>query len=117
MSEVQEEDLIIQQGSVYLHVFSYVDSVGAAKNLTGFTARMQIRKKITSATPEYDSATGNDITITDAVNGKITLVIPTAVTALFTFSSGFYDIEIVDSSGEATRILQGEVTLSKEVTR
>jgi hypothetical protein len=91
-------------------------------DLTGYTARMQVRKYIDSATKIAELTTENlssfriilgNPTPTD---GTITLFIRAEDTRAIT-TSGFYDIEIISPSNEVDRILQGEFVLSPEVTR
>lgn len=87
------------------------------KDLTNYTARMQIREDVDSTSTLVSlTSTGGDIAIV-AADAKITITIATTVTAALDFETAVYDLELVDASGEATRILEGEVTLSKEVTR
>lgn len=89
----------------------------APTDLTGYTARMHIREEVDSTTPIIElTSTGGDITL-DVLVGKITVTISATVTATFTFETAVFDIELEDGSGEVTRIAEGEVTLSTEVTR
>ena len=87
------------------------------KALAGWSARMQIRDDINDDTPlvSLTSAAG-DISISQQ-DARITFTIATAVTEGLDFVEGVYDLELVDPSDEATRVLEGTVTLSKEVTR
>jgi len=88
----------------------------APKDLTGWTARMQIREDITDVTPiiELLSPTDIDISVTDA---RITITIADTVTEAFDFEAGVYDLELEDSGGATTRLIEGSITLCKEVTR
>lgn len=91
-------------------------------DLTGYTARMQVRKYIDSATPIATLTTENlsSFRITlgnpDPVDGTITLFMRAEDTRAIA-TSGVYDIEIISPSNEVDRILQGEFMLSPEVTR
>jgi hypothetical protein len=78
---------------------------------------MQIRENITDTAPlvSLTSAAG-DISI-NTTDGRVTFTIDTATTEGLDFTEGVYDLELVDPSGEATRLLEGVVTLNKEVTR
>ena len=117
MAETQKEKLKIPQGETYRHTFHYRDSVtGAIIDLTGYTARMQIRASVESATKLYDSTTLGDITVSGSF-GDVLLEIPAAVTTAWTFRNAVYDLEIIDGSGKVTRLVQGTVIVSPEVTR
>lgn len=67
--------------------------------------------------------TGLDLTPTSAsitlptTSGSIGLFISAATSSTLNFSEGVYDIELQSTSGIVTRLLEGIVKLSKEVTR
>lgn len=86
-------------------------------DLTGYTARMQIREKVDSTTTLDDLTTLNGGIILDVANNKITLFISAVDTALYTFNSAVYSLEMVSSTGVVTPLLNGTLTLVKEVTR
>jgi hypothetical protein len=79
---------------------------------------MQIRKKITDAAPILTLTTANaGIVLTDAVNGEFEIVITDTATAALTIKTGVYDLEFVAPGGDVSRLLQGAVEVSPEVTR
>ncbi len=86
-------------------------------SLTGYTARMQIREKLDSTTVIKELTTENAGIVIDTSNKKITLVISATDTALFTFNSAVYSLEMVSSGGNVTPFANGVITLVKEVTR
>jgi hypothetical protein len=85
-------------------------------NLTGHTARMQVRRTVDSPTPIVSLTTANGGITLGGADGTIEIIISAANTALLT-SSGVYDLEIVSDTGVVSRVLQGEWRLSPEVTR
>lgn len=111
-------DLVIYQGATFKKVVRLTDSTPAAIDLTGATARMQIRAALADETAliELTEANGRAL-VTDAENGKITLLITAEDTAALDFTKGVYDMEIEYSDGTVDRVLEGKVKLSKEVTR
>lgn len=88
----------------------------APTNLTGYSARMDIRGSIDDTAVIVSLVSPADITL-EALLGKITIVIAAAVTALFTFDTAVYDLELIDGTGVVTRLVEGEIELCKEVTR
>lgn len=107
----------IKKGTTYEHVFTFVDSAGAAISVTGYTARMQIRESVDAAAYLYEALSGGDITVGGS-DGKFTLSIPAATTTAWTFSSGVYDIEIVSPAGKVIGLVGvSRVTATPEVTR
>ncbi len=85
-------------------------------NLTGYTARMQLREKIDSAEIIKELTTENGGIVIDTAKYKIDLIISAADTALFTFSSVVYSLEMVSTS-VVVPFANGTITLVKEVTR
>lgn len=111
--------LTIEAGATFARTLVWKDANGTPKPLAGYTARMQIRQKISDPEPVEELTTENGgITLTDP--GQIDLRIAASNTALLTIKSAVYDLELVDGSTvpeTVTRLLQGTVTISPEVTR
>lgn len=86
-------------------------------DLTGYTARMQIRDTVNSTTVLEELTTENGgITIT-AATGKIELLLDATETAAIDWFEGVYDLELIAAGGEVDRIISGTVVVSDEVTR
>jgi hypothetical protein len=85
-------------------------------NLTGYTARMQIRSKLEDLTVLTELTTENNRILIDNTLKTITLTIPANVTAALNFQSAVYSLELVNGS-EVTPFIGGTVSLIKEVTR
>lgn len=85
-------------------------------DLANYTARMQIREKITSDTVIYNLTTENGGIVFDNLLKTITLFIPDNVTAGFDFTSAVYGLEL-EKDGETTPFATGNITLQREVTR
>ena len=86
-------------------------------DLTGCTARMQIRPTVVSDTVFASLTTENGgITLGDDA-GTVAIYISDEDTAAFTWASGFYDLEIEFPSGDVHRYLEGKVKVKPEVTR
>ena len=106
-------DLVIDQGSDFAIEFTVAEA-GTAKNLSGYSARAQLRAKKSSSSV---SATFT-CTIPTPANGKINMSLPNGTSAALTAGRFFYDLEIYTSSDAfVNRLLYGEVTLTQEVTR
>lgn len=83
-------------------------------SLTGMTARMKVKDKVGGVTLlTLTSADGIQIDIT---NYTITLVISAELTEAMAWSKGVYDLEMIDVDGVVTGLLNGKVTVVKEVT-
>lgn len=87
------------------------------KPLTDWVARMDIRESIDDVTTLVSlTSAGGDIIITIST-AEIEVIIDADVTAALDFDSGVYDLELEDSQGEVTRLIEGNVAFIKEVTR
>ena len=125
----------IEQGTTFQRTFKYKDSEGTPIDLTNYDVNMDVRSSISDSTAILDinesSATKNGVDLTDdtfftitsasvsASANEINLIIAADTTASISFDTAVYDIEISDNSTPKviTRILQGKIKLSKEVTR
>ena len=113
----------IEQGSTLKKQFTYKDSTGNVVDLSNYTARMQIRSSVgDTGTPiadlDNDTKGGLEIlpTTGSAASGTIELHIHHATSSLFTFDTAVYDLEI-QKEDIVTRLLQGRIKLSKEITK
>lgn len=87
-------------------------------NISGYTARMQVRRTVDSANTLVTLTTENGgltVNPSDEEN-QILISMSDSVTASIS-TSGVYDLEIESPDGTVSRILQGAVNLSPEVTR
>lgn len=110
-------DFTLEQGSTFTRDFIYKDANGAVVNLTGYSARMQIRQFKESEEKLFEATTANGKLVIAGALGKITLTIQPSDTNTVKFSQGVYDLEIESAGGVVTRLLQGVVTFDKQVTR
>lgn len=85
-------------------------------NFTGYTARMQIRSKISDPTFYVELTTENGRITLDNATNSINLYLPDEVTRTIP-RDGVYDLEIESSYGEVSRVIEGLVRLKPEVTR
>ncbi|MCQ4274501.1 hypothetical protein [Stutzerimonas degradans] len=83
-------------------------------DLTGATARMQIRAQLGGAVLLELTTENGALAITGL--GTITRTLSAAQTAALTWTDGVYDLEVQFPDGTVQRYLQGAVTVSREVT-
>lgn len=119
----------IEQGVTVQFEIQYKDSSNNPIDLTGHTARMQIRPDYADNTATtYASLTtvkdvdGTGLSMsgsngtTPIQSGSIGIYISATSSSAFTFDEAKYDLEVVSGS-VVTRVLEGCVKLRKEVTR
>jgi hypothetical protein len=119
----------IEQGTTHKFTIEYKDSNSNPVDLSYYHGRMQIR-------PDYADNTSNVyLTLSSSLDtdgsglnfnglegttpkesGSIGIYISADKTATLNFDEAYYDLEIYSGS-EATRLLEGIVTLDREVTR
>jgi hypothetical protein len=89
-----------------------------AFSLSGYTARMQVRRTIDAQDFLLNLSTENGaMTVASGVDeNEINIDLAASVTASVS-TSGVYDIEIINPSGNVSRVLQGAFNVSPEVTR
>jgi len=101
----------IDQGSDFSLQLT-VKEDGSAKDLTGFSARAQMRPTVDSSTL---TATFT-CTITNASSGILTMALANTVTDDIDVGQYAYDLELYTGS-TSQRLIQGTATVSGEVTR
>lgn len=108
----------IEQGATYTRTFQLKNKeTQEILDLTGCTARMQIRLKVKDANILHSLTTENGGIEIEVLTGKISILISAEDTALFEFKTGVYDLEVVYPTGVVVRLLEGGVGVSFEVTR
>jgi hypothetical protein len=114
---------VIEQGATTNFGILYQDSNKEYINLTNYEARMQLRPSTNSSIVylQLSSSRNSDGTgITVDPSGSINIYISSCTSSMLTFDQAVYDLEIYSGSGACPyviRLLEGNVKLSKEVTR
>lgn len=118
MPALFNKPLVINQGATFIDVLTW--STGEPPlpvDLTGCTARMQIRATQASTSVLSELTTENMGVVLGGNTGVITLKIPAIKTEKFAWLSGVYDLEIVFPDETVVRIVEGNVSVSVGVTR
>jgi hypothetical protein len=121
-------NITLEQGSTIDFKVQYKDSTGNPINLTGYGAAMQIRSNYADNNPTTYitlssslAADGTGLNMVSSSTGYIGVFISACSSSALNFSNARYDLEIysgsVGSCPITTRILEGQVYLSKETTR
>lgn len=110
-------NLTVEKGASYSQVIRWKDDDGNAINLTGATARMQVRAATNVSTALFEATTANGKLAIVGDLGQITLTISATESAAFTWSFGKYDLEVITADGLVYRLLRGTMSISAEVTQ
>lgn len=109
-------NVLIEAGATFSLTVTYTDAGGTPINLTGYTARMQIRDARADAVAALELNTTNGRIVITGATGLLTLSIAAVDTALLDMRSGVYDLIITSAGGVVTRLLEGFVTVSAAIT-
>lgn len=110
-------DILIEQGSTFSFVATWKDSEGTPIDVTGCSARMQVRPWQESETILLSLTTGNGGIALGGTAGTVSVYATDEATQGLPPGYAVYDIEIETTAGRVTRLLQGAVEISPEVTR
>ncbi len=94
--------------------FTFEDELGAAIDLTGISAQCQFRYNTKIGTTVKDISIGSGLTLTDAVNGILTIDAFTPVD--WEVGCYKYDIQITFPSGVISTYVQGTVEILQDTT-
>jgi hypothetical protein len=86
-------------------------------DLTGYTARMQIRASLKSEEVLLELTTENGGITIDASGNTITIYIDATSTAALTWKQGVYEVEVISTGGKVDSLAVGDVSVKQEVTR
>lgn len=111
-----KHNYVIEEGTDWSSTLWLSDEDDNPKDLTDYSALMQIREQLEGPVIK-ELASGTEITITPA-EGKIELDLTVAETRLLQIRSGVYDLELTSGAPvKVTRLLEGSITVTPEVTR
>lgn len=104
-------NLVIDQGSTYIVEISLTDQNGDPLDLTGYVANSQIRKWYSSSNPAASFAT------TIYPPSTIVLSLNANQTSSLVAGRYVYDVEATGANNAVSRIVEGIVTVTPQVTR
>lgn len=107
--------MVCPQGATLMKQITYtIDDLPV--NLTGYTARMQVRESHSSAAVIVDLNTENGRIVLGGALGTIDLNIEYAITAAIKPKCYVYDLELIYGSN-VYRLIEGDFLVTPEVTR
>mgnify|MGYP003352441725 CR=1 FL=1 len=123
---------VIEQGATVDFEIQYKDSDGNPIDLTDYSGKMMIRSNYADQNPityailsssldtdgtglNFSGSNGS----TPPTSGSIGIYIASCTSSLLSFNTAYYDLEIYSGSNcpYTVRLIEGQVNLSKEVTR
>jgi uncharacterized protein YndB with AHSA1/START domain len=111
-----QKNFEVDQNATFSFVVEYKDDNGNAIDLTGASAKMQVRdvKGGTKLAVTLTSPSGG--IVINGPLGKLTVTLtPTQTNKLF-YPKSVYDIMVVDTNANKIKLLEGFMTLNRSVT-
>ena len=111
-----QKNFEVDQNATFSFIVEYKDNDGLPIDLTGSTAKMQVRDTKGGSKLAFSlTSPAGGITITPLL-GKVTIkMTPTQTNKLF-YPKSSYDIMVTDSNANKIKLLEGFITLSRSVT-
>jgi hypothetical protein len=109
-------NITVEAGATFVRIFRWL-SDDVPVNLTGATAKLQVRQTATAQDVLFEASTANGKLSIAAALGEITLTITAAESTAFDWTFGKYDLEVTTASGTVYRLIRGTVSISAEVTQ
>lgn len=103
-------NIVIDQGTTFNTTFTIHNASDEPINFTTYTANSQMRKS-------YSSSNSYTFSVSLNSNGGISLSMNAATTSNITAGRYVYDVEVEDASNVRSRVVEGIVTVTPQVTR
>ena len=107
----------IEQGATFVRSLNWTQKDKTPIDITGYTAKMQIRKAPSDSNVLLELSTANNRITIDGLNGGVELFITATDTGAINWVGGVFSLELTSPTGTVTRLLEGAVSVSPEITR
>lgn len=103
-------NLVVDQGTTFSTQITFNDENGNTINFSSYTGAAQLRKHFTSS-----NSTSFAVSLTS--NGIVTLSLTANQTGNLVAGRYVYDLEVTDAANVISRLIEGIVTVTPNVTR
>lgn len=103
-------NLVVDQGTTFTTSITFNDEQGNTINFSTYTGAAQLRK-------HYTSSNSTPFTVTLTSNGVVTLTLTANQTGNLVAGRYVYDLEVTDGANQISRLIEGIVTVTPNVTR
>lgn len=110
-------DITVNQGSAFKLNVQALNSDKTVMDLTGYSARMQVRETSASTIVLMSASTLDGGITINSPGGVVMINISAALTTAMTWNAGEWDLEIYTDAANVIRLVKGYASLSQEVTR
>ena len=113
-NRLENTNLVVEQGATFTHTFTATDKAGVTLDLTGFTAKCEIKTNDDSATVVQEITATID---GDPTTGIIVLSLTNAQTLALDFNNEVHVYNVlVDNTATTDVVLKGNIQLIKNIT-
>jgi len=106
-------ELTVDQGATFESNIDLVDDDGVSINVAGYIFSGQIRKSYYSLNPTANLT----ITVVNSANGNVNITLNAATTTNIKAGRYLYDVKMKDTANVVTRIVEGIITVTPQVTK
>lgn len=103
-------NLVVDQGTTFTTSITFNDENGNTINFSTYSGAAQMRKHFTSS-----NSVAFSVSLTS--NGVVSLSLTANQTANLVAGRYVYDLEVTDASNQISRLIEGIVTVTPNVTR
>lgn len=103
-------NLVVDQGTTFITSVTFTDESGSAINFGSYTGQAQMRK-------HFSSSNSTSFGVSLSNTGIITLSLTANQTSNLVAGRYVYDLEVTDASNVISRLIEGIVTVTPNVTR
>lgn len=103
-------NLVVDQGTTFISQITFNDEGGNTINFSTYTGQAQMRKHFTSSN-------STSFSVSLGSNGVITLQLTANQTGNLVAGRYVYDLEVTDATNQISRLIEGIVTVTPNVTR
>jgi hypothetical protein len=109
----------IKQGETFSNIIRVKETATTMRDITGYTFRGQARRTIADPVIlfSFTFTIQDQLTNTGEVLWSLADSVTTAIDLAGKDLTAFYDIEMVDTALNVTRIIEGKIKITPEVTR
>ena len=111
-----QKNFEVDQNTTFSFVVEYTDNTDLPVNLSGATAKMQVRDTKGGSKLSFTLTSPFEGIVIDGPAGKVTCTMTPAQTSKLFHPKSSYDIMVTDTNNTKIKLLEGFLTLSRSVT-
>jgi hypothetical protein len=104
-------NMVLDQGTSFSQNIQVLDINGNTANLIGYTGNSEIRKAYTSL-----NVTASFVVSINAGAGIVILTMDANTSGNINYGRYLYDVKLTDASGNVSRIQEGMITITPQIT-